>query len=401
METSKQSVLVIGGNGFLGRRVIGALRRAGLSPVAAGRRPRGPEQVKLDLRDASTFGAMDDFDLVVDCADALVAPPAAAFDHCLRRGGIFVETTAEPRTTFELLDRRTADGRAGSGSAALPGLGIVGVGLFPGLSNLLARHLYDALDACSVLDVGVRLSPLSAAGPGMCALIADMVTSPTPRVEHGLVVEGPSFRSVGPFPFAAKADDEVHTSIGLTLSLPESVMLHHSTGVPSSRSVIAMRPELLGLPLRALGRLAPALGKSPLAAALRALLRWQLLALRSGLLRRRPTRVELSAVAHGPDGRGCHVHLAVDDGIGATAELIAATVLQVLATPTSLRGARLVDEVTELEPTLNLFEALAGRRVERHGLEPRPLASQAPDPRHTVSIRSWKPRPLEGPQSRI
>src|SRR5689334_10212446 len=117
-------VLVIGGRGFLGGRVVAGLRAQPGLEVVAGSRGGG---VAVDLGVPESFAAMDGFDTVVDCSDSLAAPPDAALAWCVARGKTFLETTAEPRTIERLL-------RAGPGG---PGLAVVGVGLFPGVSNLL------------------------------------------------------------------------------------------------------------------------------------------------------------------------------------------------------------------------------------------------------------------------
>ena len=63
-------VLVIGGTGYYGQKVMEALRRAGFA-VSSGAR-RGAD-VRVDLRDVSTFRALRDYAAIVNASDSVRA----------------------------------------------------------------------------------------------------------------------------------------------------------------------------------------------------------------------------------------------------------------------------------------------------------------------------------------
>lgn len=142
-------VLVIGGKGLFGQAVVRAL--AGHAAVQVGGRG-GP--VPIDLNQPASFPAMAGYDYVVNCSDTVSAPPDEAIARALDGGQCFVETGAHPATLERLLER--FHGRQGHN-----GLAVLGVGIFPGLSNLLAAAVARELPAGTPLELGLRFSPMS------------------------------------------------------------------------------------------------------------------------------------------------------------------------------------------------------------------------------------------------
>lgn len=148
-------IAVIGATGFVGRRVVDALAGAGVEPLV----DRG-----IDLDDPATFTRLDGVDAVIDASAPGHGTPALA-RYCLERGLRLIDCTAHAPTTGELVEL---------GSAG-PGAVIIGAGLFPGVSNLLAAREPDAR------AILVELDPLSGAGGGTIDSLTGALAGPRLR----------------------------------------------------------------------------------------------------------------------------------------------------------------------------------------------------------------------------
>lgn len=345
-------VLLLGARGVLGGAALPALRRAAhLDVQTAG---RAGVDVRVDLRDAATWGPLLAADVVVNCADSLAASPELAIGPVLARGGAWVETSAD----LGLLERLYAARRDQQ-----DGCLVLGLGLSPGLSNLLGAHVAHGAPPRR-LEVAVRQSPLSGAGAGSCAWMASLVGSAAAGVRGGARTWAPS--GAGPilaFPSGPRAT--------LRLGLPEAVMLGWSTGVADADVYVAPAPAALGWGARLAGALAPSGGRG-----LRLWRRWiglGLRALRTRLLRRRVTPVQILALADRPDGAPTGPRaaaLVLDDAARAAGYAVAAGV-SVLARKGLRRGTWTVDQVLDLPTVLLEIEALAGTGLA-FGLDERP-----------------------------
>jgi len=145
-------VLVLGGYGATGARIVGLLRAGGDTAVVAGRDPTRADRV-LDLRRlsaAAVRAAVSDADVVVNAAGHEDPAVAAAF---LDQGVGFVDITATIRY-IAALERLEP-------SAPL----LLSVGLAPGLTNLLAAAVHQAapgpVDVALVLGTGERYGSAS------------------------------------------------------------------------------------------------------------------------------------------------------------------------------------------------------------------------------------------------
>lgn len=301
-------VLVLGGNGFLGRRTVEALRAVG-AEVEVGSRRSG-----LDLRDPLSFAGLEGYPLVVNCTNTVAAPPDAAALHVVAGGGLFVETTAEIGTHERLL------------ALDPPGAGalILGAGLFPGVSNLLAASAAQGVEGCDQLELGLRFSPLSGAGPGTVDMMVALLDRPL---------------SAGPaLPFASGS------RVVLQAAFCEPPLLARSLGV---EALVGLDPvPALLRPLAFLAaRLPLFLISNPLT---RLANRLGLRVLRSLLLRWRASPVELVAVARG-QGQECIRRAHVLDGFAATAVAIAALCERLLEETRPLSGVLTIDQAITLE----------------------------------------------------
>ena len=223
-------VLVVGGRGFLGSRTVAALRRLPDTEVVVGSRRGGEGCVAIDLSDYSSRTAMEGFDFVVNCADSLEVKPDRAAEYCLLQGMTFVEASADAAVIERL--------RAVAGAVPEPkGAVVLSAGLFPGLSNLLAAKLCEG-GVPQRLEIGVRYSPLSQAGRGVCQLMASTMGRDAVRFEAGEEVLDPPLTVGGSLPFSS--GERLTMGVGLA----ESRMLHWSIGAPSTGSFLATVPPL-------------------------------------------------------------------------------------------------------------------------------------------------------------
>ncbi len=302
--TSTRRVLVIGGSGYYGARVAAVLARLeGAEVHVAGRGATGPRGVRVDVRDPETFQRLRGFDLVVNASDTVNAPPDALAAWCLAQGLTLLEMGADPTTTERLL--------------ALPDRGargtlLVGVGVFPGLSTALAAAAAGLVAECRTLDLGVRLSPLSGAGPGNCDLMLRSLQTPCCWVQDGGRRQGPLLGPARPLPFLGAGR---RPAVGL--ALPDVALVARATGVPTVRAAMALIPGALRFNFQLLAALLPRLG--PLRRPALALTGLSLRLMRAILLRRVGSRVQLTAVANlgAPDEAA--VLAAFPDGQQATA----------------------------------------------------------------------------------
>ncbi len=368
-------VLVIGGSGFLGSRTVQALAKLPGVHVTVGRRGRNPiaegagklhGATRFDLEDPATFSEMAKHDFVVNTSDTLAAPPTLAIDYALYNGVRFIEAGAHA-ATMEGLMRRTrgpaADIHGWTGTLLL------GMGLFPGLSNLLGRRLVEWVGPPEKLDLVVRLNPLAGGGPGLVELMVRATQDDTVYYEKGSRVSGPPLRS-GVRLFAGRA-----TVPTVGVGLPEAHMLHASLGIPSVATYVTSVPTLPSWMTAPLLRWMP---KGPGAEKVFVpLLRRYLRTIRTVFFKGKRGYVELNVVT----GGGHQLALRTDDGVAATAHALAASVAA-LAALNPPPGAYLPDELLGLDDVMRRMVELAQGtfRLTLHStlVDPAPLSAGLP-----------------------
>ncbi len=337
-------VFVLGGLGFTGQRVVRALRAVDGVEVAIGSRDGRDGTTACDILDSASRPAMHGFDAVVDCTDGRAAPPAKAAEFCLLSGIHYWSLAADPRVVEELwLAARAVPDPTGSA--------ILGVGVFPGLSTLLAAAVAAGGPPPRRLEVGVRYSPWSQAGDGVCALMAASLAEPAVRYEEGERVQDPPLTVGGRFRFHGQ---EFHA---LGVGLPDALLAHWGPGAPSTGSLVVPRP---GLPVT-VQRLLALFGPWPLLrfAPTRWLVGRALWLVRGVALRWRAVPVELAAVAD----RGAETPragwLRVSDGFAAAGWMVAAAIAQTKAAPPP-PGVHTIDRILRLDDTITRMRSLAG-----------------------------------------
>jgi len=348
-------VLIIGGTGFLGSRTVQALAKLPDAHVTVGYRTRDgrarqaranrpiPPSTRIDLNDPSPFSEMKKHDFVVNTSDTLAAPPTLAIDYALYNGVRFVEAGAHSGT-MEKLMRRTRGPAADKDGWT--GTLLLGMGLFPGLSNLLARQLLQWVGPPDRLDIVVRLNPLAGSGPGLVELMVRATQENAVYYEGGKRTSGPPIRS-GIRLFTGR---KTVPTVGV--GLPEAHMLSASLGIPSVATYVTTIPTLPGWMATPLVRWLPK-GEGAEKVFV-PLMRRYLRTIRTVLMKGKPEFVEINVVT----GNGDQLALRTNDGVAATAHALAASVAT-MATSDPPPGAYLPDELLGLGDVMNRVLALA------------------------------------------
>lgn len=338
-EGTSLRIVVVGGTGHVGARVAAALRDVdGVEVVSTSRRGR----FSLDLADPASFDFRDG-DVVVNCADTVGTSPRRLYEYCLSRELTLVECTADASAyldLYELFGSTPPKERRAQF--------VLGVGGYPGLSNTLARHVFTP-GVTTKLELFISWSVLSGAGHGTCKLMAEALGSPSLNIRDGQEVWGPPLSEVWGCPYFSGA------RWGLELGLPESLLLHRSTGVPNVATYAFNRPPLPRFALGLVSWLAR-----------RGVFRWKLVrasallgfrALRSLLLSGRSTRVHMVARGVYEEGKVKESELEAEDAFDAVGFAIASACM-LIGERGHRPGLHHCDEILPLESWVERMRAL-------------------------------------------
>ena len=297
-------VVVIGGHGFYGQKVVAALSSLqNIKTYIASRRSKSPH-IKLDLCDESSFERIREFDVVINCSDSVAAAAQALMKYCLKTGIDYFEMGATEFSTQNLLNVSVDQPK---------GRAIIGVGIFPGISTILAHHVCKEQQYnVNSLELGIRLSPLSGAGAGNCNLMTKMLTIPSYSIIDGQVVhDRPVGRAVS-FYFHGG-----NTYTANQIALADTALLNHAMKVPNIATYLAINPSFLRYNFSLLSVIYKYLGP------LKNFYLWgvyQILRLtRSVLFQNKSTEVQFSIVVNRGEANEVHQHLTIKDGQMGTA----------------------------------------------------------------------------------
>lgn len=331
-------LLVIGGLGHLGTRVVRALRKDhGAELTIASRTPFAAGIVRFDHALPETFGALDGFDLILDTSDSLSAQPDQAYTYALTRGKVVVCASADPETIERLLDRFH--------HKPLSGTLILGAGLSPGLSNLLAARAASAVPAGELraITLGARVNILSQAGQGMVRQLPRALQLPSvsysrdTRQTREQLLAGPRI----PYLRARRA-------ASLSFPLAEPPMLRASTTASEVHAYLSPSPA----PLRHALRWSPGwLLRNPLS---HLVIFFWLTLIRRILLTWREGVVELTATAIAADGTQRRAMLSFERGARSAGTAVAAIAILCQRYPPP-PGGYTVDELFGLEQVLPIM----------------------------------------------
>ena len=328
-------IVVLGGNGFLGRRVVNALRVAKADVSVASR----SSPVKVDATNPETFSALEPFDVIVDLTDTVTNAPDAVIAWCLSRGKCVIEATSEAQCVERLH----------AAHVGTKGRLVLGGGIFTGVSNLLARDVAQRVGTVESVTLGVASSPFSGSGAGTIALMVKALEVKAVRYERGERIEEPKVRRGPSLDFGG-----VTRPTGF-MSLAEPFMVQRSTGAPKVEVLFAPTPGLL---VPAFTMIPGWLARSRL---FQAFMRGYFTVLRRVLLRSVASTVELVALAQGAGGEAKRV-VKAKDGMEAAGYALAA-MAETVAAKADWSGVRFIDDVSALEPIVARANALAGKPV--------------------------------------
>lgn len=164
--TTGERVLVIGAGGALGSLTACAFETAGWDAVRAARRTASPDWRRLDLdRPEDVVAGLAEVDVVVN-----TVPHArlTAERLVLERGGLLINTSA---LDTALVRRLSAEHHGAAGTV------IVGAGIAPGITNLVAAKLLaEHLDA-DELEIVFTFSTIATSGPAGTRLVHRHLTT--------------------------------------------------------------------------------------------------------------------------------------------------------------------------------------------------------------------------------
>lgn len=286
-------ILVVGGYGdvgsnvsehlarrFPGRVVIGG-RRGAAAESLADRIGHETRAVQMDIRDpADVVAALDGVETVAVC---LGDRTGLLLANAVERGLGYVDIDAEHRTIEA--GRRLHKQARTSGARA-----VLGIGLAPGVTNLMAAGVADQVGDPSELLVGVHLSLSDEFGPQALDFMLEAAARPFPEPRAG------STRRVFPYtePRPVWFGPDVGFRQARWFPFPDQFGFAETLGVESAATVIALDPRWIDRVMAASASLRILrLSANP---RLRGALAWLLIRLR-GTARPAPVRVSATAKA--------------------------------------------------------------------------------------------------------
>ncbi|MBQ1090052.1 saccharopine dehydrogenase family protein [Streptomyces sp. B93] len=212
-NASPGRVLVVGGYGAVGAVVTttltdwfpGRVVPAGRDEARARRLGGVRADVTRPEEFARTLDTLADVSVVVLCVEPQDAEIARI---CLRRGVHLVDIGATPRLLTAVADLH--DEAVAAGATA-----VLSVGVAPGLTNLLARRVHEAVGGAERLDITVLLGSGERHGGDAVRWTVAGLTEPVEARPRRTALPGYGTRTAHPFPFS-----DQHT-LPNTLGVPE------------------------------------------------------------------------------------------------------------------------------------------------------------------------------------
>ncbi len=207
-------ITVIGANGFVGSAVAQTLQEISDS------RLNTPSKIQLNLNDSRTYSIILDSTVIICCAETSIESKIEFFEFCLEHGLIIIESSADPEI-IEALSKHFKRKKMTKGAL------ILGMGIFPGLSNLLVKKVTKHYPQAKDISIFISMSPFSGAGLTTIKLMVDALARPPIQIINGKgkVLDGSLMR----FP----------------VWLPESQMLAGSLCLGTVKTYLQPRPGIL------------------------------------------------------------------------------------------------------------------------------------------------------------
>lgn len=105
---------------------------------------------------------------IVICCDGHIQGKLNLIQYALEQGKHVIETSADPNVIHTLIEYF-------NGIPKFSGSLLIGMGVFPGLSNLMIQHTLDQYPHIKNIGIKVSTSPFAGAGKGMCSLMVDFL----------------------------------------------------------------------------------------------------------------------------------------------------------------------------------------------------------------------------------
>ena len=239
--TTRADVLILGGYGVVGSRV--AARMAGAFPgqvVVAGRDATAAEATcrhighdtlprRIDVSDRlSVERGLEGIGTIVSC---VAQPQPYALRAAIERGLAY--TDIAPRLSFSTDVRRRSDEAARSGACI-----VLGAGLSPGVSNMMARRLASLIENPESIETAILLSLGDEYGRDSLGHIVEVAAQPF------ALHEGGRERQVLPFSNGKPVDFGDGLVVRTAYLFPWSDVVHYpdTLGVRSSVGRFAINP---------------------------------------------------------------------------------------------------------------------------------------------------------------
>ncbi|HKU38126.1 MAG TPA: saccharopine dehydrogenase NADP-binding domain-containing protein [Polyangiales bacterium] len=246
-------ILLVGGYGVVGRRIA-----ALLAPdfpdrlVIAGRNLSNAEALcttlghgararALDVRDEATLQrALTGAGTIVSC---VAQPDQGLLRESIARGLAY--TDISPRLAYWRPDERLKEHAVRTGARV-----VLGAGLSPGISNIMARKLAVELGPVESIETDIFLSLGDEYGPDSLHHLVDSITQPFTLFEHGRL------RSAAPFTAGVSIAFPAPVGRRTAYLFPWSnvVSYPHTLGAKTSIGRFALAPAWLGAAVSVLVR---------------------------------------------------------------------------------------------------------------------------------------------------
>jgi saccharopine dehydrogenase-like NADP-dependent oxidoreductase len=238
-------ILVVGGYGQVGRRIVELLERSRPGRVvAAGRHPdvaRG-RATRIDVDDASSVdAALDGVSVVIAC----VRDRESQVLRGAVRRGIAYTSIAPPQLPWAELEPLRAEARRTGARVVL------GTGLEPGISSVLARVAADKLGSVDTIETALLLGVGDAYGADSMSFILDEIRRPYTVVEAGRAREALAFESSAVVEFPAPVGRRRAYSMAFT----DQLYYPYTLGAKTALARLALDPPWLGAAIAELMRL--------------------------------------------------------------------------------------------------------------------------------------------------
>lgn len=167
-------VLLIGGSGFIGKHIKKTLKKYNpeLHVITGTRSPKAGDEIYFDILNEKLFNSLKNFNFIINCSDTFIASPLSIIDYCLFNNLVFLEITADSNIIEKILHQYRNTKQL---NYKITGSVIIGLGIFPGLSNILAGYLLKNAYTKGSIELGIKTNFFSGAGKSMAKLMVDMI----------------------------------------------------------------------------------------------------------------------------------------------------------------------------------------------------------------------------------